>query len=154
VMNEILGEDEAAELHATETDNGFDLALRWKRKPSPALIATFAQWAGQANVARITSGSDMLVELAAPVIGIGKAGARLPPHAFLQPTRLGEAFLQSRVRSALSGTKAVADLFAGCGTFALTLAEKARVHAVELDGAMLDALAAAARTTSGLKPVT
>ena len=56
--------------------------------------------------------------------------------------------------AALSGAKRVADLFAGCGTFALPLAERARVHAVDLDGAMLDALAGAARATSGLKPVT
>ncbi len=55
---------------------------------------------------------------------------------------------------ALKGAKHIADLFAGCGTFAFVLAERARVHAVELEGAMLDALLVAARATSGLKPVT
>jgi 23S rRNA (uracil1939-C5)-methyltransferase len=153
VMDEILGDDEAAELHATETDNGFDLAFRWKRRPSPALIARLAQWAGHTNVARITSGNDILVALVQPTLRIGKTQVRLPPHAFLQPTREGEAFLQTQVREALSGAKAAADLFAGCGTFALTLAELAKVHAVELDGAMLDALAVAARGAKGLKPV-
>jgi 23S rRNA (uracil1939-C5)-methyltransferase len=152
-MGQILGDGEAAELHATDTDNGFDLAFRWKRKPSPALTATLAQWAGQASVARITAGNDVLVELAPPMIRIGKAAVRLPPHAFLQPTREGEAFLQQEVCAALSGARAVADLFAGCGTFALTLAGQTKVHAVELDGAMLDALVAAARGTKGLKPV-
>ncbi len=49
--------------------------------------------------------------------------------------------------------KAVADLFSGAGTFALVLARKAKVHAVEQDGPALAALAAAARAT-GLKPVT
>jgi 23S rRNA (uracil1939-C5)-methyltransferase len=116
-------------------------------------VAKLAQWAGQANVARITSGNDILVELAQPTLRIGKTQVRLPPHAFLQPTREGEAFLQTQVRQALSGAKAVADLFAGCGTFALTLAEKAKVHAVDLDGTMLDALAAAAQRANGLKPV-
>ena len=153
MMGEILGDNEAAELHATETDTGFDVALRWPRKTTPALVATLARWAGQANVARITSGNDILVELAQPSLRIGKAEVRLPPFAFLQPTREGEAFLQSQVRDALSGAKSVVDLFAGCGTFALVLAEKAKVLAVELDATMLEALTGAARNAKGLKPV-
>jgi 23S rRNA (uracil1939-C5)-methyltransferase len=50
--------------------------------------------------------------------------------------------------------KAVADLFSGLGTFALPLARKARVHAVEQEKGALQALAAAARTAEGLKPLT
>ena len=50
--------------------------------------------------------------------------------------------------------KKIADLFCGCGTFALPLAERARVHALDSDRPMLDALASAARRTAGLKPVT
>jgi 23S rRNA (uracil1939-C5)-methyltransferase len=53
----------------------------------------------------------------------------------------------------LGRAKQVADLFAGCGTFALRLAGYARVHAVEGDAASLAALDRAARTSSGLKPV-
>ena len=48
----------------------------------------------------------------------------------------------------------VADLFSGLGTFALPLAAQAKVHAVESDKPMLDALATAARNARGLKPVT
>ncbi len=153
LMAEVLREGETAELHATEADNGFDLALRWKRGPTTALVARLAAWAGSSRVARITAGNDILVELAAPSLRIGPANVRLPPGAFLQPTRAGEDYLQSRVAEALSGAKSVADLFAGCGTFALTLARQAKVHAVELEDAMREALAAAARATSGLKPV-
>jgi len=40
------------------------------------------------------------------------------------------------------------------GTFALVLAQNTRVHAVEAERTALDALAAAARGTPGLKPVT
>lgn len=139
-----------AEAHVTEADNGFDVLLRWQRKPEPALVQKLASWAAKSDVARIVAGNDVLVERAAPLWG----KVRLPPGAFLQPTREGEAFLQEKVAAALKGAGAVADLFAGCGTFALTLARQAKVHAVELDGAMLQALAAAARASQGLKPVT
>jgi 23S rRNA (uracil1939-C5)-methyltransferase len=154
IMGDLLNDGEAVEVHATETEPGFDLAFRWPRKVTPALIAVLAQWARVANVARITSGNDIVVELLQPTLRIGNADVRLPPFAFLQPTREGEAFLQAQVRDALSGSKSVVDLFAGCGTFALVLAERAKVHAVELDATMLEALACAARATKGLKPVT
>jgi len=44
-------------------------------------------------------------------------------------------------------------LFAGVGTFALRLAEQARVFAADSDGSAIKALERAAGATSGLKPV-
>ena len=154
MMDALLHDGEKAELHVTEADNGFDVSLRWPRKTTPAIIAEIAKRAATMNLARVTSDGDTLVELAAPIIRIGKAGIKLPAEAFLQSTREGEAALQSLVMESLAGAKNVADLFAGCGTFTLKLAERARVHAVELDTQMLNALSAAARAASGLKPVT
>lgn len=154
IMGDILRDGETAELHATEADNGFDLALRPLHAVDPPSVARLARWAERSGIARIVSGRDLLVELAAPELRIANSIVRLPPGAFLQPTRAGEEFLQARVAEALAGAKALADLFAGCGTFALTLARRAKVHAVELDGAMLDSLSVAARATSSLKPVT
>ena len=55
------------------------------------------------------------------------------------------------VRAAVGGAGRVIDLFAGCGTFALPLAEGAEVLAVEGDAALTAALSAGARTTPGLK---
>src|SRR5262249_46080550 len=66
----------------------------------------------------------------------------------------GEVTLQEFVIDALSGAKKIGDLFAGCGTFTLALAKKAKVHAVEFEAPMLKALSDAVRATSGLKPVT
>ena len=149
-LRDIAGDIGTAEVHATEADNGFDLMLRWNRKITPALTAKLADWAARGNVARITSGNEILVELAAPLW----RGVRLPPGAFLQPTREGEAFLQTEVARIVGKAKSAVDLFAGCGTFALALAPRMKVHAVELEVAPLAALSAAARATSGLKPVT
>lgn len=154
ITAEVLRENETAELHVTETDNGFDLAFRWKRKPSSDLIAKLAPWAARHKVARILSGRDILVELGLPVLRIGTVDVHLPPDAFLQPTREGEIYLQRRVAEALAGVKSIADLFAGCGTFAFALAQNAKVHAVEFEASMLKALSDAARATPGLKPVT
>lgn len=154
MMATLLREGETAELHVTDTDAGLDVALSWRRAMTRALTAALAKWASDLRLARITMDGEIVVQLAQPALGFGRAVVTLPPRAFLQPTRDGEAALQQIVRERLARAKRIADLFAGCGTFALPLAERARVHAVEIDAAMLAALDAAARHTQGLKPVT
>lgn len=154
MMDALLHEGEGAELYLAEADNGFDLAVAWARRVTPALIGDIARRASKLKMARVTAGSESIYETSAPEIALGEARVKLPPRAFLQPTRQGEAILRARVAEAVGKAKGVVDLFAGCGTFTLPLAEHARVHAVDADGAMLEALAAAARAASGLKPVT
>ena len=154
IMGDVLRDDDGVEARVTQTDNGSDLLLRWKKPAAPGLVAQLAAWAERSGVARITSNNDVLVELAAPVLSIAEVQIRLPPGAFLQPTREGESFLQSAAAEALSKAKTAVDLFAGCGTFSLALARRMKIHAVELDAAQLAALAAATRAATGLKPVT
>jgi 23S rRNA (uracil1939-C5)-methyltransferase len=154
MMAELLDEGQKAELFVTETQNGADVAIHWSRPRNPALTSVVARWAERLKLARVTADREPIVELAAPTIQFGKAHVILPHDGFLQPTAEGEVFLQEKVTEGIKNAKSVADLFAGSGTFALVLAQKARVHAVEADGAALDALATAARTTPGLKPVT
>ena len=154
MLEALLRAGEFAELRLVDTDTGVDLSLRWQKANDAATVAELARWAGRLKLARVARHGETLIELARPSIRLGKADALVPSEAFFQPTREGEAALQAFVLAALSDAKRVADLFSGCGTFALPLAECARVHAVEIEGPMLDALAAAARATSGLKPVT
>ena len=153
-MPALLVDGQDLEARATEAANGLDIAFRAQPKLTPERIATLARLAPQLKAIRITWNAALAFERAAPVVRLGKADVKLPPDTFLQPSRAGEAALQARVLEAVAGAKTVADLFSGCGTFALPLAERARVHAVEKEQAMLDALAAAARATPGLKPVT
>lgn len=153
VLHDILRDGEAAEIHATEADNGFDLGIRWRRALAPALVGRLARWAERNGVARIVSGAEVVVSIRSPRLEIGDSEVEPPPFAFLQPTRAGERILQDQVCEALAGGRMAADLFAGCGTFALSLARQSKVHAVEQDGAMLSALEVAAQTTTGLKPV-
>lgn len=154
MLEALLRAGDFAELRLADTDGGVDLSLRWQRGSDAATVAELARWAAKLKLARVARHAETLIELARPSMRLGKAEMFLPSEAFLQPTREGEAALQSFVLAALAGARHVADLFSGCGTFALALAERARVHAVEIDAAMLGALAAAARTTPGLKPVT
>jgi 23S rRNA (uracil1939-C5)-methyltransferase len=154
MMTELLDANQKAELFVTETQNGADVAIRWSRPMSTTITTAAAHWAQRLKLARLTANGEPLIELAAPIVRFGEAEVTLPRDGFLQPTEGGQAILQAKVLEGVKNAKAVADLFAGVGTFALMLAQKARVHAVETERASLDALAAAARGTPGLKPVT
>jgi 23S rRNA (uracil1939-C5)-methyltransferase len=154
VLAPVMNAGEKCELYATDSDTGLDLAFRWERKLTAALTSALAKGFAGKGIARIIFNNDILMENAAPTIRLGTANVMLPPHAFLQATREGEDALRAHVLALTQGAKQVADLFAGLGTFSLALARQAKVHAVEQDAAALAALAAAARITSGLKPVT
>ncbi len=153
-LEPIFGAGEAAELHVTECDNGFDAAFRWSRNLQPNLVTLLSRALGDTGIIRLTMGADTVFETSAPQVTLGPAIVKPPPHAFLQPTRAGEAALQQHVLAMTAKAKAIADLFCGLGTFTLPLAAQAKIHAVESDKPMLAALAAAARATKGLKPVT
>ncbi|MBV8800930.1 MAG: class I SAM-dependent RNA methyltransferase [Alphaproteobacteria bacterium] len=153
VFDATLAGEESAELYMLEADNGFDLAISGARRSMPDVVARIAAAASKLNLIRVTSGTELLYQTAIPVVTFGKARLGLPPAAFLQPTREGEALLQRLVNQAVGTAKRVLDLFSGCGTFSLFLASRAQVNAFDVETSMLQALAAAARGTSGLKPL-
>jgi len=142
-----------AEIHVTETLTGFDLAFHSAQKLSPSLAGEMAKALAGLGIARAVFNSNLVLENAPPQVEEGGVRVTLPPNAFLQSTREGEAALQAGVLDIVGRAKTVLDLFAGCGTFALALAGKSRVHAVEQDAPALAALAQAAKS-SGLRPVT
>ena len=152
-LEPLFGVGEAAELHVTETGTGLDCALRWRAGLTPALASALTSALSGLGIARLTMGRDLVFETAVPTVNIGGVPVMLPPNPFLQSTPQGESALQERVLGITAKAKTVADLFSGVGTFALPLAKKARVHAVEQDQAALMALVQAAKS-KGLKPVT
>ena len=60
------------------------------------------------------------------MVMFGGIAVAMPPGAFLQATAAAEQAMAELVGAHLSRAKKVADLFAGCGTFALRLAREIR----------------------------
>ncbi|MFX0545491.1 class I SAM-dependent RNA methyltransferase [Roseovarius sp. S1116L3] len=155
---------EALALNAASRKGALDVAacLSWggldvnvvNGKPLDGpLRILLAQLAEAHDLARLAWDGEVIATRRLPMQRFGAADVTPPPGAFLQATAEGEAALLTDVRAALDGAGHVVDLFAGCGTFALPLADGARVHAVEGDAGMTEALDAGWRKAPGLKQV-
>jgi 23S rRNA (uracil1939-C5)-methyltransferase len=141
-------------LAVTDSETGPEIALERAKPLDPAALPGLAALARQHGLSRLVWNGEVAVARAAPVHRFGRARVAPPPGAFVQATAEGEAALLAAVRRAVGPARRIADLFAGCGTFALPLAEAAEVHAVEGDAAMLAALDQGWRGAEGLKRIT
>ncbi|PKQ07991.1 MAG: RNA methyltransferase [Alphaproteobacteria bacterium HGW-Alphaproteobacteria-12] len=146
-----------ASVLVTATRNGLDVAVTGGKPLDGPLRMALAEAASAADLARLTWDGEIVAERRTPTIDLSGLTVILPPGAFLQPTlEGGEALVRLVVRGA-AGASRVADLFAGCGTFAAALARGAAVHAVEGESASLAALERAVRAQGpglALKPMT
>jgi 23S rRNA (uracil1939-C5)-methyltransferase len=139
------------DIQITATDSGMDVDVRGSGPLNTARTTALARAAEQHKLARITRHGEMVAQQTQPLLKVGRATVPLPPGAFLQATAEGEAVLARLVVGHAGNAKRVADLFSGIGTFALRLAETARVSAADSDAAAIKALQAA--RGDGLKPV-
>ncbi len=149
----MLGASRKGALAVTVTlsDAGLDVAARGGKPLDGPLRAALAQLAGRERLARLTWEEETVALRAPPHQGFGSARVVPPPGAFLQATRDGETALLAGVREITRGARRIVDLFAGCGTFSLPLAEGAEVLAVEGEAEMLRALDQGWRAAPGLK---
>jgi 23S rRNA (uracil1939-C5)-methyltransferase len=145
--------DKPLDIQVTATDAGLDVDVRGSGPLTAALSATLARVAAAQGLARLTRHGELVAQRAGPTLRMGAATVPLPPAAFLQATAEGEAALARLVVSHCADAKSVADLFCGCGPFALRLAERAHVSAADNDNAAIAALKRAAATTQGVKPI-
>ncbi|MDS9946497.1 MAG: class I SAM-dependent RNA methyltransferase, partial [Planktomarina sp.] len=136
------------------TDTGIDVAVDGLETPNQKSLVALAEWAGLSGVARLSVGEETVCEHQTPSMTFGAVNVSIPPRAFTQATTHGEAALQGAVARALDGAKSVIDLFSGVGTLGLPLTIKAKLHCVESDPNLLDALAYGVRHTQGVKKVT
>jgi 23S rRNA (uracil1939-C5)-methyltransferase len=135
-----------ADIQMTSCDQGVELLIgaSFDGLEAAEAIIAFCQ---QHNVARFATDDGMGPETRwepDPVtITLGGVAVPFPPGSFLQATRDGEAALIAAVREAVGQAGTIADLFAGLGTFALSLAP-ARVYAAEAGRDAIMSLKAAA----------
>jgi 23S rRNA (uracil1939-C5)-methyltransferase len=140
------------DIQVTASGPGLDVDVRGSGPLPPDLMARLAGLAQTHRLARLTRHGELIVQRAQPIVQMGRARVALPPGAFLQATAAGEEALARFVVGHVGDAAAIADLFAGVGPFALRLAERSRVHAVDSDAAAIAALRQAS-TVPGFKPV-
>jgi 23S rRNA (uracil1939-C5)-methyltransferase len=140
------------DIQVTASEPGLDIDVRGSGPLPPALMARLAGLAQAHRLARLTRHGELIAQRATPTLRMGRAQVALPPGAFLQATAEGEATLARLVIAYAGDAGIVGDLFAGVGPFALRLAERARVSAVDSDAAAIAALRQAAGAR-GLKPI-
>jgi len=133
---------------------GLDVAVTGGKPLDGPLQMVLAQLTETHRLARLTWEGEVIALREPPAQRFGAAQVVPPPGAFLQATEEGEAALLAATQEIVGDARRVVDLFAGCGTFSLPLAERAEVHAVEGDRAMTAALEAGWRKAQGLKRVT
>lgn len=151
-----LGGSRSTELALTVTASlgGPDVSVTGGKPLDGALRLDLARVAEAQGIARLTWDGETVALRTAPMQRMGAALVSPPPGGFLQATAQGESDLLAAVAEAVGPARRIADLFAGSGTFALPLAARAEVHAVESDAAAMTALDRGWRGAQGLKRVT
>ena len=137
----------------TDTPAGADVAVTGGKPLDPATYQRLVEIGSAAGLARLSWEGEQVAQWQPPGVRFGPARVVLPPGAFLQATAEGESALLAAVRAITGDAARIADLFSGCGTFALPLATGAEVLAVEGDPAQTAALLTAARACDALHPV-
>jgi len=141
------------DIQVTAASQGLDMELRGAGRLGERERLGLIAAANAAGLVRLTNHGDLVMQREVPSITLDGLAVPLPPGAFLQATETGEAVLSDLVLAGVGKAKSVADLFCGIGPFALRLARKSKVHAVDSDAPAIAALAQALRKASGLKPV-
>ncbi len=148
------GSRKPARMLVTATETGLDVDLERTVQLTPRTAPQTADLLSQNGIARLSSDGQVFMEVRKPRVMFGGVAVTPPPGGFLQATISAENTMSMLIAEYVQPAHRVADLFSGCGTFALRLATKTTVHAVENHAGSIAALDAAARNARGLKPVT
>lgn len=138
----------------TSTETGLDIAVSDCGKPTDRIRHEAVTFMMRSGFARLSIDGEIILEPRKPQFTFGRAMVNPPSGGFVQAVQAAEQAMADLVGAHLRKAKKVADLFSGCGTFSLRLAENSEVHAVEGDAAALAALDRGFRFAGGLKRVT
>jgi 23S rRNA (uracil1939-C5)-methyltransferase len=153
LLGSLLGPRGSGGVRMSLSDQGADILLEKVSADSleaTEAIATFAETHRLARLALDDGyGPQTRWEPEPVTVTLGGVAVTLPPGAFLQATADGEAALVACVSEAVGSARTVVDLFAGLGTFALSLDGRVLAAEGERDAA-LSLKAAADRTQRGI----
>ena len=151
-----IGGSRSGEVSVTVTQSlgGLDVSVSGGKPMESGLAMELARVVEAFGLARLTWNGEGVALRTMPMQRFGRALVAPPPGAFLQATADGEAALLTAVQAIVGDARRVADLFAGSGTFAIPLAERAEVHAAEGDAAMVAAMEKGWRQADGLRRLT
>jgi 23S rRNA (uracil1939-C5)-methyltransferase len=149
----IMKDRRSGEVRMTLSDSGVDMLLTSVEVEGLSATEALADFAQTHNLARLSIdegyGPSARWEPDAVTVTLGGVAVGLPDNAFLQATREGETALIASVREAVGVSTKVTDLFAGLGTFALSV--PGVVHAAEGARDMILALQQVSnRTNNGI----
>ena len=124
LLGGLLEPQRMAEVQLTLVDHGADVLLKGVRAEGLQAIEALTSFAAEHRLARLSIdqglGAEAMVEPQPATITLGGIPVAFPVGGFLQATEDGEAALVGSVREAAGGGQ-TADLFAGLGTFALSV---------------------------------
>lgn len=116
-------------------DQGVELVLEGVKAEGLDAAMALQDFAGAHRLARFVidqgDGPEVLWQPDPPTVRFGGIAVEVPVFAFLQPTVVGQEALVEAVAKAIGDAGAVADLFAGVGTFALSVQAGRKIYAAE-----------------------
>ncbi|MCW5646831.1 MAG: class I SAM-dependent RNA methyltransferase, partial [Sphingopyxis sp.] len=116
-------------------DQGVEVILEGVKAEGLDAAMALQDFAGTHKLARFAVdqgyGLETLWQPEPPTVCFGDVTVEAPAFSFLQPTTMGQAALVDAVTKAIGDAGAVADLFAGVGTFALSVQQGRKVYAAE-----------------------
>jgi 23S rRNA (uracil1939-C5)-methyltransferase len=119
----LLRPNRTVDAQLTLVDWGGDVLLKGVPAGRLADIELLTSFADAYGLARLSvdrgTGPEAIYEPQPATVTLSGVHVGFPPGAFLQATADGEAALVAAVQEAIAGGRAIADLFAGLGTFAL-----------------------------------
>lgn len=133
------------DVSVTSTTGGLDVDLRGAGALEESETLTLIALADTLDLARLANHGRLVALRRLPAVAMGDTLVVPPSGAFLQATAAGEEAIAARIDAAIGKISRVADLFCGVGAFALRLAARAQVTAVDSDARAIEALDRAAR---------
>ena len=150
----ILPPKRMGEVQLTLVDQGADVGLKGVEVAGLEAVEAVTEFCERHQLARLSIdegyGPETRYEPRPATVALGGVGVAVPVGAFLQATADGESVLVSSVHDAIAGAVRPVDLFAGLGTFALSL--EGQVTAAEASrDAIFSLKASAARAGRALQ---